>query len=419
MTFTASDAWALAAACACAAVCAIPGCFLMLRRLSLLGDAISHAVLPGLALAYLLTGSRDAGPMLLGAAGAAVVTGALTGALSRVRGVTEDAAMGVVFTTLFAIGVLLISALAARTDLDAGCVLYGELLHVPLRRAEVFGMLIPRAVLVLSVVLVVVAGLAAAFYKELKITTFDPQLAAAMGISPAAVAAGLLAATAASSVASFEAVGSVLVVAMLIAPPATAHLLTDRLGVTLLLAPIIGCVGAVLGYAAAIRLDATPAGCIAGALGVLFAAALVASPRHGVLVRVAHAARLRVRIACEDILGRLYRAEENPARAEVRAGGLPIADRAALAVLRVRGSVTPAGGLTEKGRAEAAKLVRAHRLWETFLARELNMPTDHLHEPSHRAEHYISRAVRERLGRDMDADLDPQGKPIPPADGGG
>jgi manganese/zinc/iron transport system permease protein len=136
---TSDDLWIVATAACCAVACAVLGCFLVLQRLSLLGDAISHAILPGLAVAFILTGSRGVPAMLAGAAVAAMLTAGLSGGLRRVGRIPEDAALGVVFSTLFALGVLLITWVAGRIDLDPGCVLYGLLELVPFDRVELAG----------------------------------------------------------------------------------------------------------------------------------------------------------------------------------------------------------------------------------------------------------------------------------------
>ncbi|MFM9958079.1 MAG: iron chelate uptake ABC transporter family permease subunit [Phycisphaerales bacterium] len=279
------DLWTCGTAVVCSVSCGVLGCFLVLRRMSLLGDAISHAILPGLAAAFILTGSREPWAMLGGAMIVGVLTALLSSGLSRWGKVPEDASMGVVFTTLFALGVVLITLVASDVDLDPGCVLYGLIEFVPFDTVSLLGFDVPRTFVWLSVMLVVNIGLITAFYKELKIVCFDPYLATTMGISATAVHYALMTTVAATSVASFEAVGSILVIAMLIAPGATAQLLTDRLARMLWWSAAIGAACAVGGYALAVRLDTSVAGMIAAvALGIFCAAALFA-PRHGVIAR--------------------------------------------------------------------------------------------------------------------------------------
>lgn len=282
----ATDWWTMAVCVAGSVACALVGCFLVLRRMSLLGDAISHAILPGLAAAFMLTGTRSAGAMLIGAMVVGVMTAVLSSWLGRISRVPEDSSMGVVFTTLFAIGVVMITMVASSVDLDPGCVLYGLAEFTALDTVRVMGVETPRALVWLGGMMVVNIALVTVFYKELKIVCFDPMLATTLGISAAAVHYGLMTLVAATVVASFEAVGSVLVVVMLVAPGATAHLLTDRLGRMLWLASFIAALTAVLGYVLAVKFNTSVAGMIATTgLGV-FVLAAVGSPRYGVVGRV-------------------------------------------------------------------------------------------------------------------------------------
>ncbi|MFN7021259.1 MAG: iron chelate uptake ABC transporter family permease subunit [Phycisphaerales bacterium] len=281
----ADDYWIIATAVCCSIGCGVLGCFLVLRGMSLIGDAISHAILPGLAGAFLLTQSRSPVVMLAGALVVGVMTALLAGALSRRGRVKEDAALGVVFTTLFALGVLMITMAAGNVDLDPGCVLYGLIELVPFETVSVAGLEAPRSLIWLSVTLAVNLLLIVVFYKELKVVCFDPALATAMGLSAGIVNLGLLTAVAATCVASFEAVGSILVVAMLVAPGATAQLLTDRLSRMLWWSAAVAAVAATTGYAAAVWLNTSVAGMIATVSLAIFVLVVVASPTHGVVAR--------------------------------------------------------------------------------------------------------------------------------------
>ncbi|MBL8874255.1 MAG: metal ABC transporter permease [Phycisphaerae bacterium] len=282
------DLWTVAIAICCCIACGLVGCFLLLRRMSLLGDAISHAILPGLAAAFFLTGTREPIAMLAGAMVVGVLTALISTGLNRWGRVPEDASMGVVFTTLFALGVILITLVARDVDLDPGCVLYGLIEFAPFDTVRLLGLELPRSFVWLFIVLAINVTLIAVFFKELKIVCFDPYLATTMGISATAVHYGLMTAVAATSVASFEAVGSILVVAMLVAPGATAHLLTDKLGRMLWWSAAIAGLSAVLGYALAVRLNTSVAGMIATTALGLFVLAAIASPRHGVIARWVH-----------------------------------------------------------------------------------------------------------------------------------
>lgn len=281
---TADDLWTMATAVLASVACGLVGCFLVLRRLSMLGDTISHAVLPGIAGAFLLTGTRDVLPMLLGAMVVGVATALLSSGLDRWARVDRDAAMGVTFTTFFAMGVVMISLAARQVDLDPGCVLYGLLEFVPFDTITLAGMQVPRAAAWLGTALVVDAVLVVAFLKELRACSFDPAHAASLGLRVGLVHMGVMAAVAANTVVAFEAVGSILVVAMLVAPGATARLWTDRLTPMLWLACAIAASTAVVGYLAALELNTSAAGMIAtlSMVGYLGSIALTAPrPRFG------------------------------------------------------------------------------------------------------------------------------------------
>ena len=216
------DGWIVAAGVLSAVACALVGNFLVLRRMSMLGDAISHAVLPGLAAAFLITGSRDSLGMFLGAAVVGVLTAVLTEWIRGFGKVDEGAAMGVVFTGLFALGLIMIVQAADRVDLDPSCVLYGAIEATPLDRINVFGYDVPRVVVTLSAVLVVNLLAVVLFFKELKISAFDPALAKSLGINATLMHYLLMTLVAVTAVASFESVGNILVVAMFVVPPAAA-----------------------------------------------------------------------------------------------------------------------------------------------------------------------------------------------------
>ncbi len=241
-------------------VCALTGNFLVLRREALLGDALSHAVLPGIVVGFLLSGTRAALPMILGAAAAAILAATLVHFVRRYGRVEPGAALGVVFTVMFALGVVMLEQGAAhRVDLDPDCVLYGQLETVlwlvatgpesfidPAALAQ-----LPRELVTLAVTLVVLSGLATWFWKEIQISTFDPELASALGIPANVFRFGVTLAAAVATVVSFEAVGSILVVAMIVCPAAAARLLTNRYGSQLTVTLVLAATAAILGYAAA------------------------------------------------------------------------------------------------------------------------------------------------------------------------
>lgn len=421
--------WTILVGMTANASCAILGCYLVLRRLSLLGDAISHAILPGIAVAFLFAG-RDPLWMFLGAFAMGLLTTLLTQSLTSLGKVPEDASMGVVFTSLFALGVILITNVAAQVDLDPGCVLYGLIEFVPLDTFTMqgTGWQIPRALPTLLAALVGTLLLVTLFWKEFKIVAFDADLATAMGISAVVFHYLLMGMVATVTVASFEAVGSILVIAMLIVPAATAHLLTDRLGWMMVWAVAVGLLSAVGGYVCDRYFQTGVASMMAVCAGGQFLLAVLLAPRHGVLSKVWHNLSLAVRIAGEDILALLYRRQETPGRAGISTEASVMSSIAAtrggitawlaLPALWRRGNIRlqPAGRLqlTDRGRQTAESLVRSHRLWESYLGEHFELPLDHLHEPAERIEHFIGPELQSQLAEELrNAALDPHGKVIP------
>ena len=270
-----------------AAACALPGVFLVLRRMSLMSDAISHAILLGIVLAFLYTRTLASPLLIIGAALTGVLTVALVEVVHRTGLVREDAAIGIVFPALFSIGVILISRLAGDVHLDIDAVLLGELAFAPFQRMVIGGRdLGPRALFIMLVILVLNAVFIAAFYKELKLTTFDAGLAAALGFSPALLHYAFMSLVSVTAVGAFDAVGSILVVALMIAPPAAAYLLTDSLARMIGLSVLFGALSAIGGYWLAHALDASIAGSMATMAGAIFALVFILAPDRGLLATV-------------------------------------------------------------------------------------------------------------------------------------
>lgn len=397
--------------------CSLVGCFLVLRRMSLLGDAISHAVLPGIAVGFIFSGSIHGAGIFLGALATGMLTAYLTQTLSRAVKVAEDASLGVVFTSLFALGVVLMHQ---QVDLDPGCVLYGEIQYTDLQKVPFLGMNIPEPVIQLSGMLIVVLVIIFALWKEWKLASFDPELATALGFRANLLHYILMAITAGMTVAAFRSVGSILVVAMLIVPAATAQLLTHRLSTTLVVASLLGSFASVSGYALAVYWNTSVAGMMAVATGALFLLTFLLAPQHGIVAKLLKQLRLSLRISREDILGELYRLHEQGDDAVPRTSVASIVGLKPLISLRqlISQQYVEASGntlrLTPLGSAQAQKLVRAHRLWETFLDKNVALPSDHLHAPAHKMEHYVGPDLMEDLAKDLDQpQADPHGRTIP------
>ena len=252
--------------------CAVLGAFLVLRKMTMVGDAISHAVLPGIAIAYLLSQSRASLPMFLGAALVGVFATIIIEILSKKWKVQSDASIGMTFTTLFALGVVMITYWSDRVDLDQECVLYGEIAFVPFNTWTLAGRsmgpiaLWSSGILLLSVLIYTFAG-----YKGLLMSSFNEDYAAVLGIGVGAWNLSLMSMVSIATVISFESVGAILVVALLVAPAATAYLISQKLKPMILLAALFGLSGSLLGYMISARFDTSIAGGVATMLGVQFA----------------------------------------------------------------------------------------------------------------------------------------------------
>ena len=293
MTWLPSDTWIVITGALCAMACALPGCFLVLRKMSMMGDAISHAVLPGLAAAFLITGSRASLTMFIGAAIVGVLTALFTQWISRLGNVDRGAAMGIVFTTLFALGLVLIRQAAHKVDLDPGCVLYGAIELTPEDNLILFGYLVPRAAVVAGSIFLLNLLIIMTLFKEFRLSAFDSGLSDTLGFSSNFLHYLLMVMVAITTVASFEAVGSVIVIAMLIVPAATALLLTHRLGFVLALSCVFGIASAFLGHLGAITVptwfgfvDTNTSGMMATMAGIIFLAVWILAPQTGLLAKL-------------------------------------------------------------------------------------------------------------------------------------
>jgi len=446
------DTWIVITAALAAIACALPGNYLLLRRQSLLGDALSHAVLPGIVAGYLtwnavehsgwLPVSQAAGIRHLVLFGGAALSGLLCVLLAewtqRWGRIDAGSALGVVFTTFFAVGLLLIRQAADQAHIDPSCVLYGNLELIVLDRIP--GTPIPRAALINGLAVLINLSLWIVFYKELQLAAFDPGYAETIGIRASRLNYGSTMATAMTVVAAFETVGSILVIAMLIVPVATARLLTDRLPTMITVSVIVAAASAVLGYGGALLLpgplfaslgypgveDAGMAGMMALASGGLFLLALIAGPRYGLLRRSWDHLWWQVQVAADDILGVLFR------QAESAPAGPPVSWKQltellshsrwiiALARRRLERATliqSQAGGweLTDAGRTRAQELVRSHRLWEAFLAQRFRVPEGRVHASAEKVEHYLGESLRGQLADELQQSTeDPHGRAIPP-----
>lgn len=299
------------------AACALPGVFLFLRRMALVGDAISHAILFGIVGAFLIVRDLRSPWLIIGAAGTGVLTAVAVDVLRQTGRVKEDAALGLMFTALFSLGVVGIARGVGNIHLDLDAVLLGELAFAPFDRM-IWGEwdLGPRGAWVMGGLLLLNLVLILALYKEFTLSTFDPDLAAIFGFRPAALHYLLMGMTALTVVAAFDVAGVVLVVALLVVPPATAALLTDRLPSMLGLSVLLGLAMALGGYGLAYALDLSIAGSMATVGGVLFALAFLGAPAHGLIAQARQAARQRERLAQQMLIIHLLSHEGTEAERE-------------------------------------------------------------------------------------------------------
>lgn len=353
-----------------AVACALPGVFLILRRMAMMSDAISHTVLLGIVLGFFALGTLDSPLLILAAAATGVLTVSLVEVLMRTRLVRQDAAIGLIFPALFSIAVILISRFAKGVHLDVDAVLLGELAFAPLDRVTFLGLDLPRSLVTMGIILVINIVFIGLFYKELKLTTFDAGLAATLGFAPAIVHYGLMIIVSITVVGAFDAVGSILVVALMVVPPAAAYLLTDRLHLMLLWSMALAIIGALGGFWLAWLIDANIAGSMAAVMGVLFATVFLVAPERGLLAQAARRRRQRLEFAQTSLAIHLLHHEDTPDMAlesredhlllhlkwepEFATRVVDLAERAGL-VLRHDGTLT----LTPSGR-ERARLSMVH-----------------------------------------------------------
>jgi ABC-type Mn2+/Zn2+ transport system permease subunit/Mn-dependent DtxR family transcriptional regulator len=410
------ETWAVRALLASSLVgimCGILGCFIVLRNMSLVGDALAHAILPGVVVAFLLVGYSTL----------AFFTGSVLAGLLTAVGITwiqhrvntkNDAAIGIVFTAMFSLGVIGISYISRNqgVHLDLKDFLFGNVLGV----ADTDLML--TGLVTLYVILSIVV-----FYRYLFVSTFQPVVAETMGIPVRLIHYFLMLLLSFAVVASLQTVGVILVVAMLITPAATALLLSDKMEQVIVISAGIGLLSAVVGLILAIILNTTPGPAIAVTATTFYLLVVIFSPRKGLVVKVFRRRQLKLRIDREDLLKALYRSAQKGQSASTE-----LREKLDISLLNWRRGIkqlrrhkwlqSDTLKLTTLGEEAARRLVRAHRLWETYLATEVGLDKEQIHLDAERYEHLlpeaILRAVDEKLGYPQ---LDPHGSPIPRSTG--
>ncbi|MEM6328875.1 MAG: iron chelate uptake ABC transporter family permease subunit [Planctomycetota bacterium] len=392
----------------------VVGAFAVLRRRSLLGDTLAHAALPGICIAHLLLATRDLWALSVGALLAGLLGVVCVTAIPKWTRTREDAALGLVLSTFFGVGVVLLSIAQQRpTGAQAGLdsFLFGEV-------AALRG----RDVRVLAVVAAVSLAATAVFFKELKLLCFDEGFAAAQGWPTYTLDLAVMSGVALVTIVCLPVCGVVLMAAVLIFPCVTARYWSNRLGVVLLLSAVLGAAAAALGVLSdqieAALFTASPGGLPPGPMivlvsGLFFAASLLAAPERGLIARGVQTLRTRVEVVTDHVLREMYEfGEETGGQANIpgrqlaaRVSSDPLTLRLVLALMRWRGWLeADAGGtlrLTPSGGTEAAGVTRTHRLWEIFLVSRADIAADHAHRPADELEHFLPRTLVAELEAEL------------------
>lgn len=403
---------ALIGGCIVAIVAAVVGCLVVLRRMAFLGDALSHAMIAGVAGGYLvmklLFGLEAHAPgMLLGSLMAAIITVALIGFVSRISRVKEDTAIGIMYTGVFALGVVVVSVFRYYIHIDLMHFIMGDILGVADSDLWVSAFVAP---LVLSILIL--------FYRHFQLSTFDPVMAASIGLPVLVLDYVLTTCVSLVVVSAVSMVGVILVVGLLITPAATAYLLCDRLDRMMMLAALFGVTSVVGGLYLCVWLDSAGGGAIMLFCTLQFLVVLVVAPRYGLLARWLRLRRLVPQQVVEDVLTTILRHEKNTPPAIIcqhvpQTTGLPRALRQMVQNNLIE-EEEDGFRLTKTGYTEAAKVLRAHRLWESYLE-SIGTPHEKLHAAAHHLEHLLPDEtidyLNEKLGQPR---FDPHGKTIPP-----
>ena len=393
-------------------MCGILGCFIVLRNMSLIGDALSHAVLPGIFFAFMLVGYSTIG-FFIGSTIAGIVTALIISWIQQNVPTKNDAAIGIIFTAMFSIGVVGITWMnrSGGVHLDLVHSLFGNVLGIS--NEDLYLTIGIAIYTIISVVL---------FYRPLFITTFQPTIAETMGISSKMIHYFLMLLLSFAIVASLRAVGVILVVAMLITPAATALLLSDRLKRVLFLSALLGVLSAVLGLMVSIVYDAPPGPAMTLVATGLYLLAVVFSPSKGLLFKYNQSRIEKKRILREDILRQVIKKphKEGMSIASISEKlQLPEGKIRSYARMMSKSSLLTLSNnnqviLSPEGQAKAQKLVRAHRLWETYQVKQMGLKTDQIHDEADMIEHYLTEELLDEIDKTLGFPAkDPHDSPIP------
>ncbi len=389
-------------------MCGILGCFIVLRNMALIGDALSHAILPGVVFAFMIAGYSTIA-FFVGSVVAGLIAAVSITWIQHHSGTKNDAAVGIIFTSMFAVGVMGISWIS-RTQgvhLDLKDFLFGNVLGV-----SDDDLLMAASVLIYVLLSIIV------FYRYLFITTFQPIIAQAMGFSVKTLHYFLMLLLSVAVVASLQTVGVILVVAMLITPASTALLLTNRLNRVLLLSALIGGLAAIVGFFGALWIETVPGPAMTVAATLFYFVALLFAPQKGLVTSFWRKRKLLQKIRLEDVLKQTLKLHErgilNRKNLEEKLGFSPEQLSRYLQLLRSQSQLTSSGELTQQGEQTAQSLVRAHRLWETYLAQQVGLDETQIHNDAERYEHLLTIELLEEVDRTLGFPTsDPHGSPIP------
>lgn len=402
---------ALAASAIVGVMCGVLGCFIVLRNMSLIGDALSHAILPGVVVGFMV-----AGYSILGFFTGSVIAGLLTAVsitwIQRNIKTHEDAAIGIVFTFMFALGVMGISWLTRQegVHLDLKDFLFGNVLGISDQ-----DLWLTLLVMVFTIICVV------AYYRYFFVTTFESVVAETIGISVQTIHYFLMLLLSFAVVASLQSVGVILVVAMLITPASTAYLLTNKMRNMLWISAVLGLLSTVIGLILAILTETTPGPMMTITATLIYLLAVMFSPRRGLVSRYWKRYKMRRRIRREDVLKQAVRLHERKElQPETLAAQLNISGfraRNRMRHLQRRGLLRHEAGqwsLTDEGLRNGYSLIRAHRLWETYLVREMGLTEDQIHENAEKYEHILTDSLMDEVAEELgNPDRDPHGSLIP------
>lgn len=391
--------------------CGVLGCFVILRRMALIGDALSHAILPGVVAGFMFFGHNPLA-MFIGAVLSGLFTSVIITWIQRNSITKDDSSIGIVFTAMFALGIVGISWITKRegVHLDMKDFLFGNVLGVTNQDLALTYLI--GTFVIISII---------SFYKYFFVSTFDPIIAATLGVSVALMHYFTMFLLSITIVSSLQSVGVILVVAMLIIPGSTAYLLTNKLTSMLLISALVGALSAFLGLYIAIITELTPGPLMALSGTVFFISALLFSPKRGLLIKLVRNWIKKINIKEEDILKLIANKTEQNQKTQI-ADLKIISTNIILLNFIVKklikddfiNKINDNFELTEKGNEKALQLVRAHRLWETYLSSKLGIPMDKVHSSAEEMEHIQKTEFWEQVNKDLGfPSTDPHGSPIP------